>query len=440
MGTPALEPANVWANGRNMTGIDRHTYWIMPLHPLVQAAWYRIVPFSLLSLRLLSMLWALVALTAWFLILRRISTHEVVPYLGTALIALDYVFIRGAAHGRMDMMGVGLTFSALAAYLCLRESHLVLALMASHALAAAAMLTHPNGILAVASLVLAALIFDRRRLRVWHAGVVAVPYLVGLGAWGLYILEAPDVFRKQFMGNAAGRLNLLAQPFQALRAEITDRYIGGGKNYLKLLMFVPCVAGLVGALTTPAIRRNRGYQLLLATATVAFVYFWLFEGTKLYLYLAYLTPMLDAILAEWLWSCWQTRPSFRIPVAVTVAVILCITAAGIAFVVTRDDYHHDFLPAINYLKTHAAPQDVIMGSAELGFELGWDRPLVDDVRLGYASGKRPQWIVFEQRYEEWTQVAEHAAPEVHSYIAKMLKDEFQQAFSENNYTIYHRTH
>ena len=171
MGTPALEPANVWANGRNMTGIDRHTYWIMPLHPLVQAAWYRIVPFSLLSLRVLSMLWALVALAAWFLILRRISTDEVVPYLGTALIALDYVFIRGASHGRMDMMGASLTFSALAAYLCLRERHLVLALMASHALAAAAMLTHPNGILAVATLVLAALIFDRSRLRVWHVAL-----------------------------------------------------------------------------------------------------------------------------------------------------------------------------------------------------------------------------------------------------------------------------
>jgi hypothetical protein len=267
---------------------------------------------------------------------------------------------------------------------------------------------------------------------------VAVPYLVGFGAWGLYILQAPEIFRKQFMGNAAGRFVLLRQPFHALVVEITDRYIGGGKNYLKLLMFVPCVAGLAGALTTPAIRRNRGYQLLLASAGVTFVYFWLFEGTKLYLYLVYLTPMLDAILAEWLWSCWQTRLSLRIPVALTVAVILCITVGGTAFVVVRDDYHREFLPAADYLKAHAAPQDVIMASAELGFELGWDRPLVDDVRLGYSSGKRPQWIVFEQRYEEWTEVAAHAAPEVHGYIAKMLKDEFQPVFSENGYTIYGR--
>src|SRR2546421_1826374 len=61
MGTPVLEPANSWKNGRNLNGIDRYTYWILPLNLVVQAGWYRIAGFSLFAMRFLSILWGLAA-------------------------------------------------------------------------------------------------------------------------------------------------------------------------------------------------------------------------------------------------------------------------------------------------------------------------------------------------------------------------------------------
>ena len=71
MGTPVLETAGTW-----LTGIDRYTYWIMPLYPIGQAAWYEIFGFGVLPMRIYSMFWGVVALGAWFVIMRRISSRQ----------------------------------------------------------------------------------------------------------------------------------------------------------------------------------------------------------------------------------------------------------------------------------------------------------------------------------------------------------------------------
>src|SRR5919197_6492095 len=47
MGTTIVEP-NVFGFYQ---GIDRHTYWIMPLYLLLQSLWFKIFGFSLLSTR-----------------------------------------------------------------------------------------------------------------------------------------------------------------------------------------------------------------------------------------------------------------------------------------------------------------------------------------------------------------------------------------------------
>src|SRR5277367_876481 len=49
LGNQVLESKNIW-----LQGVDTHMYWMMPLHSLVQAAWYRVVGFGLLRQRLLS--------------------------------------------------------------------------------------------------------------------------------------------------------------------------------------------------------------------------------------------------------------------------------------------------------------------------------------------------------------------------------------------------
>ena len=73
MGTTVLEPASSTWKSVKLTGIDRHTYWVMPLNLLANAAGFRVFGFSVYSMRLLSLLWGLIALCAWGAILWKLT-------------------------------------------------------------------------------------------------------------------------------------------------------------------------------------------------------------------------------------------------------------------------------------------------------------------------------------------------------------------------------
>src|SRR5271155_3899894 len=83
MANSTLDPTFEFGAVR-VTGIDRHTYWIMPLYILAQSAWYRLIGFDLFSMRTLSLVWGLAALAAWYFALlallrdRAIATAAVV--------------------------------------------------------------------------------------------------------------------------------------------------------------------------------------------------------------------------------------------------------------------------------------------------------------------------------------------------------------------------
>ena len=50
MGSPIIHPRGTWL-ARELTGIQTHTYWIMPGYPLIQAVWYRVFGFGLPQMR-----------------------------------------------------------------------------------------------------------------------------------------------------------------------------------------------------------------------------------------------------------------------------------------------------------------------------------------------------------------------------------------------------
>src|SRR5260370_20157475 len=338
MGTPVLEQANILSGGRNFHGIDRYTYWIMPLYVLVQTAWYKVVGFGLFQMRALSMFWGLVALVAWCAILRALSDQEWVPWFGCLLIGLDYTFIRGGAHGRMDMMCAALNAAGIAVYLTWRTRNLMRAVFFSHLLVAASVFTHPNGILAFAGLLFLMAYYDRRAIGFLHLLVAAVPYLAGAAGWGSYILQAPDVFQAQFKGNAANRLWSLTSPLMSLKSEIDSRYLGchQGLNPAKIALVVFPALGIGLALGIRAIRQHPGYRPLIVMAAINFVYFWLFEGTKLYLYTIHVTPYCMALLAASLYWLWENGRVPKLVLAGTVAAAVLVQVAGVAAVIKRD--------------------------------------------------------------------------------------------------------
>ncbi len=443
MGTTVLEPTG-W-----LKGINQYTYWVVPLHIIAQAGWYEVFGFSLLSMRTLSTAWGLVALVSWFLIMHSLSGNHKVALLAMGLIALDYSFIMGASFGRMDMMCAALGFAAYAAYLTLRERHFALAVLASQILVTASGLTHHLGILAFAGLLFLTFYFDRSKLRWKHAAIGVIPYLIGAALWGLYIMKSPALFITQFGGNAqtGGRMTALLHPLTGLWNEIAQRYLvafgmgphnagHGGLVSLKIFILLAYVAGIIGAISTRAIRRHRGYRALLILAAIYFVILTIYDGQKLAWYLVHTIPIFAAILAAYVDWCWTES---RVPgwaIATGVCCLMLLQVGGVVQRMRVNTYQESYVPAVNFLKANAREGALIMGSAELGFALRFPDNLIDDTRLGYYSGRRAKFVVVEEIYEDAFDGARKSDPQAYEYIQDSLKRNYRQVYDQGFYQIY----
>ena len=107
-GTTVLDPTASFRTN-NLTGIHEHTYWMVPLFPLTEAAWFRATGFGLMQARYLSILWGLVALWAWYRMLKILTGDERVAVLALGLMAVDFtvaVDLVGVPHGH-DGGGLG---------------------------------------------------------------------------------------------------------------------------------------------------------------------------------------------------------------------------------------------------------------------------------------------------------------------------------------------
>src|SRR5882724_7107803 len=83
-GMPVAEPIhNTVMPGwtKPVVGFDKNCYMFMPLPLIAQAAWFRLLPYSVLTLRLFSAMWAIVALLACFYLVRKLTGSDAVALL-----------------------------------------------------------------------------------------------------------------------------------------------------------------------------------------------------------------------------------------------------------------------------------------------------------------------------------------------------------------------
>lgn len=432
MATHVLEPAGTW-----LEGIDHYTYWIMPADILAQAAWYKVFGFNLFTMRALSVAWGLFALAALYWVVRHLTNDARLAALAAALLALDYGFVQFTSSGRMDAICVATGLAGLAAYLSLRRRSLVAAVLASQAFVALSGLTHPLGLLPFLGLLYLTLRLDRRRLRWRHALWAVAPYVAGVLAWGVYIAQAPRLFLAQFGGNINGihgadRGWAFTNPLQALSAEpwrYLDFYGLGSESVglarFKILLLATFVAALLGCF---AARKREGERELLALTLITLASLFLFEGHKNPIYLIHVLPYLTLCLAVALRRVWERWPRAS---ACLVVCYLLAQVSGVALVIWRDEYRRDFLPVVGQLRSC---DGLVMGSAELAFGLGFDSGLVDDWRLGYHSGKRPDVVVMGKQYDGMIAGLKVREPEAYEYAVRLLSG-YETAFEGGAYRV-----
>lgn len=443
MGTTVLDPASSTWKSVKLTGIDVHTYWVMPLNLLFNAAAFRVFGFGILPMRLLSLAWGLAALLAWGAILWKLTGQKGLAMAAVGLIAIDYHFLMQAADGRMDIMAVALGWSGVAAYLLLREPNFHLAVAVSQSLTAMAFFTHPNGIMLVAILLCTTLYFDRNRVRFAAAAIAAVPYLLLAAGWGLYILRKPEDFVTQFLGNVSGRGPTITTPLAALQLEIFNRYLAsygiaswsslaGRLNVIPLILLL---AGVAACLLIPAIRRHRGYRLILIWTAIAVFYLTELEGLKTPLYLLYLTPLFTVLMvaaAGWVWS---GRPKWRLVLSGALAVFCLLQVGRTLIADSRHPRQSTYDPAVQYLRAHCNRQSFIMGGAEFIFGLGPDWNILDDIHLGYDTGKKPGVVVIDPGWEDRIQMLKAVSPPIYAFVTHSLDTEFQEVYNRESYRI-----
>ena len=445
MGTPVLDPTAGWSI-RDLTRVDRYTYWIMPLYPFSQALWFQFFHFGLMTVRMYSVFWGLVALAAWFLVVKKITGDTRIALVTAALLATDFTFLWGAAVGRMDMMCEALGLGGIAAFLWLREKYLMVAILIGNAGVAAAGLVHPIALGTCAGLIALTLYYDRRRIRFAHVAVATIPYLAGALAWGAYIAKDPALFWTQFSGDAGNRV-ISGPMLHWLKMQIDDRYLYMfglapdtlGLSHVKIVILAVYAAGLAGVLFNRKIRNDERFRPLLLLWLVSMLMMAIVDKEIHPFYLLHFVDPLAAILAVWLLWNWDARTLPRWALMGLVALLVLVQLTVLGSRIRQNRYRDSFLASTEYLKQHAGPDDRIFGSAELAFELGFEGQVVDDFRLGYKTGKEARFIVVDQnRYQEWISNLQATEPEAYRAITAMLANQYQLVQEDVGYQVYVR--
>ena len=443
--------------GTPFKGMERHTYWIMPLQPLTLSFWYRVFGFGVFSTRSLSILWGLVAIVSWFIIVRSLFKRTSLAFLVVALLSCDYIFIVCASSGRMDMMSAALGFAGFATYLLLRERWLTWAILISQSLVVMSGLTHPMGLLPFFGLIWLSLYFDRKRIGLKHVAIALIPYVIGGVAWGSYILQDPSSFYSQFRANATmgsdepigSRFVGLLSPLTGLRLELTQRYVanfGLGRRdtsatHIKILFLVLYVAGVFGSLFVRQIRRTANYKLLLGVTAIYFLGLTIIDSQKQYYYLVHVVPFYLTMCGLFISWCWARPNMFGKALGLMLGAIAIVEIAGLAYRMRRDNYRNGFQPVATFLKENATAQSSIAANPGVAFGLGFPENVVNDPLYGYNSKKKFDYIVIdpETAYAiDRSKDQNELGRKTYDYTMRLLADEYNLIYDHRSYTIYSR--
>ena len=443
MGTTVFELA-----GTNYLRLDRYSYWQMPLNLLFQASWYKVFGVDLFRARLLPVLWGTLLIWVLYrLVLALTEGDRAVAAGAAALLALNYELTMVASDTRPDMVCALGNFAALAVYLVWRERNLPGAILAACTLAAMALFCHPNGVLGALGLAFLYLRLDRSRFAFSHLFLAAAPYLAGFALWGIYIARDVEAFRMQFLFNAQddGRLNMLFKPWIGVWREITEKYLGlfagfhatAPKILRVKILSLAMIAGAVFSLAfLPAFRRLPGAGNLTALTALFFFVLAVFDGQKQYIYLVHMVPLFSAAIAIAAAAILRRKPRWALPVWLALAGFCVLQAGGTLYRIREQSFARAYQPVVDYIQRNGPPGAVIFAPGEFAWGFDFQPRLVDDLRLGYYSHRRAEWVIVDSRWRELWEIYRRRQPELFAYLETSLHETYAKVHETGGYEIF----
>ena len=430
--------------------MTERTFWQPPLYFLITAAWYRLAGFGLFQVRILSVLFGLLAIYSWFMLGRCLSGSSILALLMSSLVSIDYFFVLGASQGRMDMMCAALGVAAIAVYLRLRVRSFPSAIFWSHALATMSVLTHPVGVGYWLGLMLLIVYFDRRALSFKILLLAAAPCLLGAAGWGLYIAQDPIAFVTQMRRSLELNKYSFEMPnlssigfIRNLQLELRFRYLGpfgfgpglGLVQRAKTLVLIAYVVGVVGTFLLSRSRERRNTIVLPALAVVAILYLALVSPSKFVYYLPHTTMFMAACLAAFLYYLKLSARRKQIVLAAALTLVGGIQMGGLLYRVHQNPYGHSFVPAVASIVHNSAPGTVVVGSGELWFRLQPDRSVLHDPALGFRNGMKPRIFVMDPLYRELNERDRKAGSPIYPWVRDYL-NQSHSVYADGYYQVY----
>jgi hypothetical protein len=441
----------VFGTDPRLPRIQEHTYWILPLHIVAQAVWYRLLGFGVIQLRWLSILLAAIGILSFQACVWAITHDRRIALVTGVLLSADYMLTQVATSGRQDAMCFGLALLGLWCYVQQREKSLDRAVLLSQIFLAASAFTHPNALLWMAVSLAWALALDRHRLRWRHVFLAAAPYALGALLWGAYIARDPAAFRDQMTLNAIGndRVANWRAPWTAVEREITERYLtayGLGAHSdghtsvavkAKAVVLAAFLIALIFVAARKSLRSRPGVRLILGTLCLVFVV-QCFFNQKLNNYLIHILPFWNAILAVFLIWLWDSGKAARYAAVALGSAVILVQVGGTLWISRDDRYHSSYLPAMHFIEQHSSSSDVIVGSADMIFALRQKRKVFDDIYFGRYSGAKPEFIVIEEAYRANLDGIRMHSPADYQYDMDLLSNSFRLVYDQAFYRVYQR--
>jgi len=424
---------------REFVAYDRYTFWTVPLYLVVLAGWIKLLGFSFVKLRMLSVLFGAGLVCAGSSLTRRLTGSHLSGMLAALFLATDYTVLLSAATVRMDVMAAALGFGGIAVYVALRERSLPLACFLGSLFTAAACFAHPVSLLHTGGLLLTAIFLDHKRLTWRDFTLAATPYLIFAVLWGLYIIQAPGIFLSQIRAHSTYRLGGLSSPVHAVLSDVVNRYVTfftpqGRGSKLKLCILLTYWAGILSAAFVPVLRRARGVLLLLLLSGLYYAELALLDGAQVPHYMVHVIAMWALLLAAVAGAAVSNK---LVPIPL-LASLLCglilLQISGHVIKIWQNTYRNEYLPTIEFVMNHSDRQTLVIGPSQLQFELR-NRVLVDDARLGGLTGRSPDIIVLDSLHRV-PHLFEAHEPDMARYVSYVLTKRFFLAANYGDYQVY----
>jgi hypothetical protein len=185
------------------------------------------------------------------------------------------------------------------------------------------------------------------------------------------------------------------------------------------------------------VRANDGQRVLLTLLGVWFLVMTFFVGFKTPMYLVYVIPLWDAVLALCLWKCWSSGRVARSLAAAALAVFVVLNWQSLWLKCTENSYAREWAPSVEFLRPYTRQGARVYATSALGFDIDF-RLFTDDGRLGLYTHKTPDVILLDYSYQWWLDRFEAVEKPVYDYIERLLASKYHVANKSGSFIVYVR--